>query len=46
MDVFVRTIRFISALFGYLAAALIALSVVVVCHMVFVRYALNQNTIW
>lgn len=46
MDIFVRTVRFISQLFGYLAAALIALSVVVVCHMVFVRYALNQNTIW
>ena len=46
MDLFVRTIRFVSTLFGYFAAALIALSVVVVCHMVFVRYALNQNTIW
>lgn len=46
MNRFVRTVRFISRLFGYLAAALIALSVVVVCHMVFVRYALNQNTIW
>ena len=28
------------------AAALIALGVVVVCEMVFVRYVLNQNTIW
>jgi TRAP-type C4-dicarboxylate transport system permease small subunit len=28
------------------AAALIALSVLVVCEMVFVRYVLNQNTIW
>jgi TRAP-type C4-dicarboxylate transport system permease small subunit len=46
MDAFVRTVRFVSTLFGYFAAALIALSVVVVCHMVFVRYALNQNTIW
>ena len=26
--------------------ALIALGVVVVCQMVFVRYVLNQNTIW
>lgn len=46
MDLFVRSVKFISLLFGYFAAALIALSVLVVCHMVFVRYALNQNTIW
>lgn len=31
---------------GIVAAALIALAVVVVCEMVFVRYVLNQNTIW
>ena len=46
MDLFVRSVKFLSRLFGYFAAALIAISVVVVCHMVFVRYALNQNTIW
>jgi len=46
MDQFVRSVKLISLVFGYLAAALIALSVLVVCHMVFVRYALNQNTIW
>ena len=31
---------------GIFAAALIALAVAVVCHMVFVRYVLNHNTIW
>ena len=46
MDLFVRSVKLISQLFGILAAALIALGVLVVCHMVFVRYALNQNTIW
>jgi len=46
MDLFVRSVKFLSRLFGYFAAALIAISVIVVCHMVFVRYALNQNTIW
>ena len=46
MDIFVRSVRFISQLLGFFAAALIAVSVIVVCHMVFVRYALNQNTIW
>src|SRR5436309_984059 len=31
---------------GFIAAALIACSVVIVCEMVFVRYVLNHNTIW
>jgi TRAP-type C4-dicarboxylate transport system permease small subunit len=35
-----------SQLCGFVAAGLIALGVLVVCHMVFVRYVLNQNTIW
>ena len=35
-----------SQLCGIVAAALIALAVVVVCEMVFVRYVLNHNTIW
>ena len=36
----------VSRLCGFVAAALIALGVLVVCEMVFVRYVLNQNTIW
>ncbi len=46
MDRFVRVVRSISQLCGFFAAGLIALGVLVVCHMVFVRYVLNQNTIW
>ncbi len=46
MDLFVRSVKSVSQLFGFIAAGLIALSVLVVCHMVFVRYVLNQNTIW
>lgn len=46
MDSFVRSVRFVSQLCGYVAAGLIALGVIVVCHMVFARYALGQNTIW
>ena len=46
MDRFVRGVKWVSLLCGYFAAALIALGVLVVCHMVIVRYALNQNTIW
>lgn len=46
MQVYVRAIRFLSQLSGFVAAGLIAAAVVVVCHMVFVRYVLNENTIW
>src|ERR1700716_1739625 len=46
MDHFVRAVRLISRLCGYFAAALIAVSVFIVCEMVFVRFVLNENTIW
>jgi TRAP-type C4-dicarboxylate transport system permease small subunit len=46
MNAFIRGVRFLSSLCGYVAAALIGASVIVVCEMVFVRYALNHNTIW
>ena len=46
MDAVVSAIKRISQLCGIVAAGLIALGVVVVCEMVFVRYVLNQNTIW
>ena len=46
MQAFVRGIRVLSRLCGYFAAALIAVGVGVVCEMVFVRFVLNENTIW
>ncbi len=46
MQTFVRVVRSLSQFFGYIAAGLIGLGVLVVCHMVFVRYALGHNTIW
>lgn len=46
MDNFIRAVRTISQACGIFAAALIAASVVVVCQMVFIRYVLNDNTIW
>jgi TRAP-type C4-dicarboxylate transport system permease small subunit len=46
VDRFVRAVRQISQICGFLAAGLIGFAVLVVCHMVFVRYVLNQNTIW
>jgi len=46
MDRYIRIVRFVSKLFGYVAAGLIAVGVVIVCEMVFVRYVLDMNTIW
>src|SRR5436189_3071801 len=46
MEIFVAVVRLISRLAGYVAAGLIALGVLVVCEMVFVRYVLHESTIW
>jgi TRAP-type C4-dicarboxylate transport system permease small subunit len=46
IDRFIRQVRRVSLLCGFVAAALIAAGVLVVCEMVFVRYALKVNTIW
>ena len=46
LDRYVRATRLLSQVCGFVAAALIGFSVLVVCEMVFVRYALNENTIW
>jgi TRAP-type C4-dicarboxylate transport system permease small subunit len=46
VDAYIRGIRRVSQFCGIVAAGLIALSVLVVCEMVFVRYVLNHNTIW
>lgn len=46
MDNFIRGVRLISLACGIFASALIAAAVVVVCQMVFVRYILNETTIW
>lgn len=45
-DGFIRITRRLSQAAGVVAAALIALSVFVVCQMVFVRYVLGKTTIW
>ena len=46
MDYFIRAVRLVSQACGIFAAGLIAAAVVIVCEMVFIRYALNDNTIW
>ncbi len=46
MDSFIRGVTLVSRACGVFAAGLIAASVIVVCQMVFIRYVLNQTTIW
>jgi TRAP-type C4-dicarboxylate transport system permease small subunit len=46
MDLYIRVVRRISQVCGVIAASLITAGVLVVCQMVFVRYVLNQTTIW
>lgn len=46
MDQFVRGVRLLSQACGIFSAVLIAAAVVIVCQMVFIRYVLNDNTIW
>src|SRR3954468_15374370 len=46
MDRFIRAVAMISQLCGFIAAGLIAAAVIIICQMVFLRYVLNQTTIW
>lgn len=46
MNQFNRAVTLISQACGIFAAVLIAAAVVIVCQMVFIRYVLNDNTIW
>ena len=46
MDYLIRGVRLTSQACGIFAAGLIAAAVVIVCQMVFIRYVLNETTIW
>ncbi len=46
MHFFIRLVRGLSLACGIFAAALTAAAVVIVCQMVFIRYVLNESTIW
>ena len=46
MQGYVRAMRMISQLCGFVAAGLIAAGVVVVCEMVILRYVFGESTIW
>jgi len=43
---FIRTVHAISTLCGWIAAALLMVSLLITCQMIFVRAVLGQSTIW
>jgi TRAP-type C4-dicarboxylate transport system permease small subunit len=43
---FVRLVALLSRAAGLVSALLLAVAVLVVCHMVFVRYVLGASTVW
>ena len=46
MNFFINATASLSRLFGYIAASLLFVAVLVVCHMVFTRFVLNLPTSW
>ncbi|MBU2582898.1 MAG: TRAP transporter small permease [Alphaproteobacteria bacterium] len=46
MKFFLRTVDRISQTFGAISMVLLAAAVLVVCQMIFIRYALNASTVW
>lgn len=46
MNFFLRAVDKISQTFGVVAMLLLAAAVLVVCQMIFIRYALNASTVW
>jgi TRAP-type C4-dicarboxylate transport system permease small subunit len=46
MAAFLRFVSWVSFLTGVLAAAMIGISILVVCQMVYLRYVENASTIW
>ncbi len=46
MNFFIRIVEKLARLLGYLAAVLLAVAVLVVCEMVYVRFILDASTSW
>jgi len=46
LDQFIKFVARLSRLTGWIAAGMIVLSVLVVCQMVFIRYALRGSVVW
>ena len=46
MSLFLRLVEGLSRLLGYVAAVLLVIAIIVVCHMVFNRFVMNLPTSW
>ena len=46
LNPFIRAVGALSMVCGWISAALIVVSVLITCQMIFVRFVLNQSTIW
>ena len=46
MELFINSVRRTSEFCGFLAALALAAAVLVVCHMVTMRYVLGESTVW
>src|SRR3546814_16005665 len=46
LELFINTVRRLSEFCGVLSALALAAAVLVVCHMVVMRYVLGESTIW
>lgn len=43
---FLRAIRAVSEVCGWIAAAMFAAAIAITCQMIFIRYVLNGSTVW
>ncbi|MGB0723554.1 MAG: TRAP transporter small permease [Gammaproteobacteria bacterium] len=46
MGIFIKSVEGLSRFLGYVAAALLVVAVVIVCHMVIARFGFNEPTSW
>lgn len=45
-DIYINLVRVVSNILGAVAAALLSLAILVIIHMIFVRYVLGEPTVW
>lgn len=45
-NLFLRAVAALSTLSGWCAAAMIVAAVIITCQMIFVRFVLNESTVW
>lgn len=46
VDMFISVVHFASKICGVLSASMFAIAMLIICQLVFVRYVLNDSTVW